>query len=75
MSCIVHGKPLLKVLCGASVMVAPCSAVSQDIDVVELWLCRHRRGNGAESTCAWPAFALAGFSVAASLFYIPLRFM
>ena len=36
MACIVHGKPLLQVLRGASVMVAACGAVAQDVDVVEV---------------------------------------
>ena len=36
MACIVHGKPLLQVLRRASVMVAACGAVAQDVDVVEV---------------------------------------
>lgn len=41
MACIVHGKPLLQVLRGASVMVAACGAVTQDEDVVKLLLGMH----------------------------------
>ena len=41
MACIVHGKPLLQVLRGASVMVAACGAVAQDVDVVKLLLGMH----------------------------------